>query len=158
MADEIPASQVFCESDLPFVATRIGAGAVYCSDGRYGDQIDDLLHHGLGLPAYDRLALPGGAACLAGYANCFFEEQALLRHVEFLMEVHQLNRLVLIAHENCAFYHHRLHVASQRLKLQQLNDLSKAAECIARRWRGLKIDAFFAATVKERVRFERSDT
>src|SRR3954465_250649 len=44
-------------SSVPFEALRIGAAAVYCSDGRYGDQMDEFLHLGLGFPRYDRLAV-----------------------------------------------------------------------------------------------------
>ena len=49
----------------------LGAAAVYCSDGRYGEHMDDFLHNCLGLPRYDRVAIPGGAgkvtlACHSG--------------------------------------------------------------------------------------------
>ena len=49
------------ESPAPYEPELIQAAAVYCSDGRFGKQVDDLLHHELGLPRYDRLAVPGGA-------------------------------------------------------------------------------------------------
>jgi hypothetical protein len=55
------------ESSVPYEQARIEAAAVYCSDGRFGDQVDDLLHHQLLLPRYDRVAIPGGSACLSGY-------------------------------------------------------------------------------------------
>lgn len=38
------------------------AVAVYCSDSRYGNHPDEFLRPHLGLPRYDRLALPGGPA------------------------------------------------------------------------------------------------
>ena len=47
------------ESSLRFDENRIHAAAIYCSDGRYGEQFDDFLHSGLKLPRYDRLAVPG---------------------------------------------------------------------------------------------------
>src|SRR5258708_36282290 len=53
-------------SSIPYDTERIGAAAVYCSDGRFGEQVDDLIFNALNLPRYDRLAIPGGAACLAG--------------------------------------------------------------------------------------------
>src|SRR5688572_30457317 len=43
---------------------RMHVAAMYCSDGRVGDHFDDFLQNGLGLPRYDRIALPGGPACL----------------------------------------------------------------------------------------------
>ena len=35
----------------PFDARRVGAAAVYCSDGRYGEQMDQFLHEGSGCRA-----------------------------------------------------------------------------------------------------------
>ena len=34
----------------------------YCSDGRWGEAFDEFCHAGLGLPRYDRFAVPGGPA------------------------------------------------------------------------------------------------
>lgn len=44
---------------------RIGAIAIYCSDGRWGEGFDEFCHKHLQLPRYDRLALAGGPACFA---------------------------------------------------------------------------------------------
>ena len=38
------------ESPTRYEQARIHAAAIYCSDGRVGEQIDEFLHHGLGLP------------------------------------------------------------------------------------------------------------
>jgi hypothetical protein len=45
---------------------RIGAVAIYCSDGRWGEAFDDFCHKRLQIPRYDRLAIPGGPACFVG--------------------------------------------------------------------------------------------
>src|SRR3982751_6656195 len=89
---------------IPFDDRRIGAAAVYCSDGRFGDPMDEFLHAGLGLPRYDRVAVPGGAACLAGHGGAYHEGHALSRQLGFLIREHGLRRVVLIAHDGCAFY------------------------------------------------------
>src|SRR5438045_727166 len=93
----------------PYEAERIGAAAMYCSDGRYGEQFDDFLHNQLGLPRYDRLAVPGGPAVLAGHLAAHREEDAVLDQVRFLVTTHELERVVLIAHRGCGFYLKRLH-------------------------------------------------
>src|SRR5437773_11960826 len=90
-------------SHVPFDENRVGAAAVYCSDGRYGEQMDDFLHAGLGLPRYDRVACPGGAACLAGHLMVYHEKNAMEAQLSFLIKSHQLRRVVLIAHEGCGF-------------------------------------------------------
>ena len=90
-------------SPIQFDENRIGAAAVYCSDGRFGEHFDDFLHNALNLPRYDRLALPGGAECLAGHFLAFKDEEALLDQL-LLIRVHGIERLVLVAHQDCAFY------------------------------------------------------
>jgi hypothetical protein len=141
----------------PFEHERIGAAAVYCSDGRYGEQMDEFLHKGLGLPRYDRVAVPGGAACLAGYTLAFQEGTAVERQLSFLIKEHELKRIVLIAHESCGFYKHIWHADKPLEQLQQ-EDLQKAAEQI-RLWKtDLVIEAYFARKSKGRVIFERWET
>ena len=99
-----PVGQPAYVSKVPFDEERVGAAAVYCSDGRFGEQMDEFLHKALGLPRYDRVAMPGGAACLAENTTATFEQAALERQLEFLIREHQLRRIVLIAHEGCGFY------------------------------------------------------
>ena len=74
------------DSPIPFDSRRIQAAAVYCSDGRLGEQVDDLLQHALQLPRYDRLAVPGGAACLAGHFSTYREEEGVIEQLRFLVE------------------------------------------------------------------------
>lgn len=53
-------NDIVFESTVRFDPERIRAAAVYCSDGPYGDQFDELMHQALALPRYDLLAVPGG--------------------------------------------------------------------------------------------------
>lgn len=119
-------------SPVPFVAERIHAAAVYCSDGRVGEAFDDFLTHGLSLPRYDRVALPGGPACLAGYPEARLEEQGVLDELRFLVEAHELDRIVLIQHAGCAFYGQRLEVAQDHMSSLQRADLVRAAHFVRR--------------------------
>src|SRR5919204_3023448 len=48
---------------------RIGALALYCSDGRWGEAFDEFCHRHLQIPRYDRLAVPGGPAWMAPRAD-----------------------------------------------------------------------------------------
>jgi hypothetical protein len=117
------------------------------------------MQNALGLPRYDRIALPGGAACLASHFVAYREEEGAAEQVRFLVEVHQLERIVLIAHENCAFYTHRLNISSLQLKSQQLEDLRKAASRVRLLGRHLQIEAYFARLDrKNMISFERVDT
>jgi hypothetical protein len=146
------------ESPLTYERSRIKAGAIYCSDGRVGEHFDDFIQNGLGLPRYDRVALPGGPACLAGHPQAHLEEQGVVDELKFLVEVHGLNRIVLIAHQDCAFYGSRLALTARRLELVQRADLVRAAAFVARVTGIDRIDAFFARHVvrdeEQRIVFE----
>ena len=142
------------ESSHPFETERIAAAAVYCSDGRFGEQMDEFLHAGLGLPRYDRLAIPGGAACLAGHVKGFHEKTSLERQLAFLIREHGLKKIVLIAHDGCAYYKD-VWTGMQSIIEQQAEDLKRAAEHI-RLWNtGVEISAYFARKSDARISFER---
>ncbi|GEM_PF-672403 len=128
----------------PFEAERIGAVALYCSDGRYGDQFDEFLHGALGLPRYDRLAIPGGSAPLAGHIEAMREEDSLRDQLRFLIDSHALDRVVLIAHSNCGFYLHRLHVSPANIRARQEADLATAAEAVRAMSSRVEVEAYFA--------------
>jgi hypothetical protein len=106
-----PAVRVELAPDLPvtvYYATerwhpeRIGALALYCSDGRWGEAFDEFCHKHLQIPRYDRLAVPGGPAWLVPCGG----DRALLdtarAQLEFLVRAHGLEQLVLNAHYGCA--------------------------------------------------------
>lgn len=142
------------ESSVPFEPGRIQAVAIYCSDGRFGEQVDDLLQNGLELPRYDRLALPGGGACLTGHFSTHREEEAVSAWLRFLVEAHRLQHAVLIAHQDCAFYTQRLRVPHLQLETRQREDLGKAASRVRALAHGLTVTAYFARQQGDRICFE----
>lgn len=144
-------------STLNFNAERIHAAALYCSDGRFGEQFDDFLHNHLKLPRYDRVALPGGPACLAGYAAARLEEQGVIDELQFLIEAHRLSRVVLIQHENCAFYRQRLTVRPQSMEQLQKADLARAAYSIRHATSLDRIEGYFARVDASGILFEPVD-
>ncbi len=144
-------------SPTSFSDQRIRAAAVYCSDGRFGEHFDDLCQNHLALPRYDRLAIPGGAACLAGHPETQHEEHAAHDELRFLAEVHAIERVVLIAHQGCAFYTHRLKVDTDDLRARQLDDLARAAKHVQQLDPALRVDAYFAAINAGKINFEPID-
>ncbi len=131
-------------SPVEYNQERIRAAAVYCSDGRVGEHFDDFLKNGLGLPRYDRVALPGGPARLAGYADALIAECAVVDELLFLAEAHGLTRVVLIQHEGCAFYRQRLGIEGEDLRPLQDADLVKAADAIREATDLAQIEGYYA--------------
>ena len=142
------------DSKTPYETTRIHAAAIYCSDGRLGEHFDDFLLNGLKLPRYDRLALPGGPAALAEHPETKLEHAAVVDELKFLVEVHGLHRVVLIQHQNCAFYTNRLKLQGFDVEKRQRDDLAAAAEFVRRITNVDEVDAFFARRFESHIRFE----
>jgi hypothetical protein len=141
-------------SPSPYVEDRIGAVAIYCSDGRLGDHTDDFLHQGLSLPRYDRLACPGGAAGLSGRSTAYWESVALMTQLRFLVQAHSIQVIVLIAHEGCAYYRERLGLPADMIEEQQLLDLQRATDAIARLGPELQLYSFYVRKRQGKVLFE----
>ena len=141
-------------SQLPYQTQRMHAAAIYCSDGRVTEQYDDFLLNGLKLPRYDRVALPGGPACLAGYSRAAIAEAGVLDELKFLVEAHELQRVVLIQHEDCAFYKVRLETPLQSLEQLQKADLIRAAYMVRQIVDVPQIEGYFARRTDSGVAFE----
>ena len=142
------------ESRTPYEPTRIHAAAIYCSDGRLGEHFDVFLSQGLKLPRYDRLALPGGPAALADHPETRLEHAAVVDELKFLVEVHGLDRVVLIQHQNCAFYTSRLGLQGFDVEKVQRDDIARAAEFVRRITKVDRVDAYFARELHRHIRFE----
>lgn len=141
-------------SQLRYNPQRMHAAAVYCSDGRVGEHFDDFLQNGLSLPRYDRVALPGGPACLAGYDEARVEQVGIVDELKFLIDAHGLTRVVLIQHQGCAFYTARLKVGVKQLETLQRADLVRAAYFIRHVTSLDRVDAYFARQAADAIEFE----
>jgi len=146
---------VFTSSE-PWRETRIGAVAIYCSDGRWGDAIDEFCHRGLSIPAYDRFAVPGGPGWLTANPTTRVGLQSAARNqLGFLVEAHRLQRIVLITHWGCAYYGHALHCGPEQSLPTQLNDVATAADTL-RAWFGpIRIEGYLAARETGAMTFHR---
>ncbi|MBX7132534.1 MAG: hypothetical protein K1X67_07640 [Fimbriimonadaceae bacterium] len=142
-------------SNEPYESSRIHAAAVYCSDGRLGNHFDDFIQQCLGLPRYDRVALPGGPASLLTYPQVRLERQGILEELAFLAEAHGLTRIVLIAHSGCAFYRARLGLTEPGMEFVQRTDIGRAVALVHATTGVQQIEAYFARSEPDAVTFER---
>jgi hypothetical protein len=112
---------------------RIGALALYCSDGRWGEAFDDFCHRRLLIPRYDRWAVPGGPGILLPRDNNRDFLHATREQLDFLVRVHELERIVLITHYGCAYYAGLLNRDADGCLAVQMEETLKAGETL-RRW------------------------
>lgn len=71
---------------------------IACSDGRLQAATDAFLADELGLEEYDRLYVPGGGGALAASGRDFIRAQQLRRECLYLVELHDIERILLLFH------------------------------------------------------------
>jgi hypothetical protein len=135
-------SDVVFKSPHRFDEHRIHAAAVYCSDGRWGENFDDFAYDYLKLLRYDRFAVPGGPATLARRGAASFD--VAREHIELLIQAHGLTRVCLIQHADCAYYLQKLGVSAADLKRAQTEDLARAASNLRDIDSSLAVEAYLA--------------
>jgi hypothetical protein len=131
---------------------RIGALALYCSDGRWGEAIDEFCHRNLCIPRYDRLAVVGGPAWIAGPRD----EPLVLAarpQLDFLVQVHELERIVLITHYGCAWYGQKLKLPPDECLDRQTQDVRAAAATLAGWYPQIAVDGYLAMREGESLSF-----
>jgi hypothetical protein len=143
------------DSSLSYNGERIHAVALHCCDGRFGDHVDDFMQNGLGLPRYDRLTCPGGPVALAGRLTTFWELRGVEEQLRFMIKAHELERVILIAHQPCAYYLTRLGVAPDAMEKEQRGDLEQATWEVQRMTPGLDVGSFMSWVDGGTVRFEK---
>lgn len=155
MPTSMPSSRPVFISDVPYDVERVHAAAVYCSDGRIGDQIDDFLHHGLGFQNYDRVTCPGGPVALTpDRFAAFWDARGIEEQIRFLTRVHDVRTIVLIAHAGCAYYSIRLGIPNDQIEAEQKADLRKASLTIRRLAPDVMIKRFLASPAGTGIGFE----
>ena len=141
-------------SSQPYESARIYAAAVYCSDGRLGDHVDDFLHNGLGLPRYDRVACPGGPVALSGRLAAHWEARGVEEQLRFLVQVHEIRKVVLVAHVGCAYYSRKLLLAPEKVEQEQVEDLQKAQWAVERLVPGIEVSRYLLRVEGTEVAFD----
>ena len=138
----------------PFVATEAfepshpRALAVYCSDGRFTNAVEELLHR-LGHPRVDTVTLPGGPALFNVWLAGFSDSDAITRGTSFLIEAHGIEQVALFAHEGCGFYKARMAGASaEQIREHQIADLRVSAGVLLQRHPRLKMRLYHAVAHK----------
>lgn len=123
---------------------RIGALALYCSDGRWGEVFDEFCHRRLLIPRYDRWAVPGGPAWLLPRKAGHDFSQTTREQLDFLVRVHELERIVLVTHYGCAYYGELCHADADGCLPVQLDETRKAAELLRHCYPDLRMEAYLA--------------
>lgn len=91
---------------------------------------------------------------LAGRLMALWECRGVEDQIRFLIKVHRLGALVLIAHEGCAYYRDKLAIPAKDLEAEQRKDLDLAQAAVVRMGHPIEVSTYFARVVDSEVRFE----
>src|SRR5437879_9826167 len=99
---------------------------VRCSDHRLANACETFVENTLKIINYDLLVVPGGPQFLCALEYLPKFHWAGRRWMRFLVDAHEVKRVVLITHQDCGWYRH-LHGAHEDHGERQKADLHRAA-------------------------------
>ena len=141
-------------SPTAFDASHPHALAIYCSDGRFTQPVEELLHT-LGHARLDTVTMPGGPGLLNHLSASYADADAMTRNAAFLIRAHGIKEVVLLAHHGCGYYKHKRPMDSpEQVESRQLDDLRHAAKAIGKVDPAIKVHLYFARPHDGHVRFE----
>ncbi len=88
---------------------------VHCIDFRFQHYLDPWLHKNLGHFNYDRVSLAGGV----------FDFEYVLKQIEVSEELHDVEQVILINHEDCGAYGAEGNYARHKADLEAARDRLK---------------------------------
>jgi len=119
---------------------------IHCSDPRYQRHFQEFLIKGLGMDHYALVAVPGGVQLLILEDSLAEFSQVGWRWVQFIVELVNPARLVLIAHEDCRWYlePHFGHDPS-KIRERMIADLRRSVAGLGQRFGERKVEMYYAS-------------
>ena len=151
---------VVFESRLPWNPERPNTTIITCVDGRWFHHFQEFarVHLGVG-ERTDFLAVPGGIEPLTLVDLVPKDFNFLRRRLESLVEAHGTERIVAIAHQDCAWYKaHTIGPFTLDLRDRQIRDLRRSAARLREMFREVSVETYFARlspTVPQTVIFDK---
>jgi hypothetical protein len=142
----------------PYESTHPHVLAVYCSDGRFTDAVEELAKH-LGHDRIDTLTMPGGPGLLNRWSADYMESDMVTRAAHFLIRGHHIQEVLLLAHAGCGYYQGRHGVmGAEFIAEQQLKDMDAAAEELGKAFPGIVVHKYFVRPKGQKITFEPLDS
>ena len=152
-------NDVVFESRLPWDPERPHTALITCVDGRWYHHFQEFarIHLNAG-DLTDFMAVPGGIEPLTLYDLLPKDFNFFRRRLEALVSAHGTKRIVVIAHQDCAWYRtRRIGPVTTDLRERQIGDLKRSARRLREMFEGVTVETYFArlsGTGPEKVIFE----
>ncbi len=146
-------------AELPWDAERPQTVVVTCVDGRWYRHFQEFARaHLKAGPCTDFMAVPGGIEPMTLADDVPKDFNFFRRRLEALVEAHGTRRIVVIAHQDCAWYRERMGAATaEAMRAKQVADIRRAASWLRARFEGVSVQPYFArlsGTNPEKVVFD----
>jgi len=83
-----------------------------------------------------------------------WETRGVEEQLKFLAQVHEIRRVILIAHVGCAYYSRRLVLPPERIEAEQRDDLQKALRAVQSILPGIDVALYVARVLDAKLVFE----
>jgi hypothetical protein len=144
------------QSTLAWDAERPNTTIITCVDGRWYHHFQEFAREHLKAGARtDFLAVPGGIEPMTLFDLVPKDFNFFRRRLEGLVADHGTERIVAIAHQDCAWYKTRkIGPFTIDLRDRQIKDLRRAAARLREMFDGVKVETYYARLADGRVVFE----
>ena len=133
-----------------------GAVVIHCSDPRYQGAFHSFIRDQLGLKQYALVAVPGGPQFLSAVELLPKFAWAGWRWMKFLGKLGATGRVILIAHEDCRWYHETgVAASSPSLREKQDSDLRAVCAGLKERFGAIAIEQYYARFEGSRIVFDK---
>ncbi len=120
--------------------------AIFCSDERFIESTLSFLENSLKINKSDLLSIPGGIAFIPR------NESSLIDRLKILVNTHNINQMILIAHSDCGYYKIILKNSSEeKILKRQVDDIQKSVHKLKKLFSGILIKAFYAQVDNSKI-------
>jgi hypothetical protein len=131
---------------------------IHCGDYRFQGAFYEFLNRNLNLNEnYDLMVIPGGPQSLSLVEYLPKFSWSSWKWFRFFVEKHGIRRLILIQHQDCAWYQTmpaHLH-ASSDLRERQEQDLGRITNALKKDFPDLSVELYYAGwDAKDRITFD----
>lgn len=131
-----------------------GVLAIHCADPRYQTAFHDFLSRDLKLERYALVAVPGGPQFLTVSEQLPKFGWAGWRWMKFLGKLNPVDRVILIAHDDCRWYHNMGFLRGADPKTKQIADLHQIRAALREHFESATVECWFARLENDRAVFD----
>ncbi|MDO8559167.1 MAG: hypothetical protein Q7R84_02440 [bacterium] len=143
----------------PFYGAKTDTLVIHCSDYRFRKAFGAFIKENFGTENYDSLVIPGASQILSFMNFLPIFSVIFEKFIKFLVEKHGIKRMIIVMHEDCAWYHcfvPKYFSIKVTEKEHQISDMLSTKRWAIKNFPDIAIEMFYASIVEnEAVTFSK---